>query len=366
MHSSPPHIAIVILNWNGFEDTLECLLSVFENNYHQYSIYLVDNASKDDELSRIKRYLKQYSSAKKSFEKLPKIHFIQNKENFGFAEGNNVAIRQALANGADYIFTLNNDTIVDPKFLSEAIKGLNERTGIVATKMINYYDRTKLDNTGHDLLTTGDTVPKMRNEPIQNSKHVLSLSNGFKIQNYHPMGACAGAALFSANMLKDIGLFDKEFFLNYEDADLSLRSIVRGYSVVFCPTSIVYHKINQSIKKIKNTDYRIRSQRNQLWAYLHNAPWLVILLNLPWIILRDLLVIIISIITFRWTITKIFICSRIEVLKTLPKIWKKRRAVQKHRKISALDFWFRQTSFLTTYWKYFWQIVVRRKNSVME
>jgi GT2 family glycosyltransferase len=167
-------------------------------------------------------------------------------------------------------------------------------------------------------------------------------------------------------MLKEIGLFDKEFFLNYEDADLSLRAIVRGYSIVYCPTSIVYHKINQSIKKIKNTGYRIRSQRNQLWAYLHNTPAFVILLNLPWILLRDLLVIVLSFITLRWTITKIFICSRYEVLKSLPRILKKRKIVQKHRKISALDFWFRQKSFLTTYFKYFWQIVVKRKNSVMD
>jgi GT2 family glycosyltransferase len=381
MHPQHPHVALVILNWNGFEDTLECLDSVFKNTYPNYSIYLVDNASKDDELSRIKRYLALRNQNKKSFEKNPKVYCIQNKENLGFAEGNNVAIRTALRDGADYIFTLNNDTEVDPKFLSEAIKALSLRlpaveggvegvqegddvaisphsarkTGIIATKMVNYYNRKKLDNIGHDLLTTGDTVPKGRNESTTS-------------YNLPPttFGSCAGASLYSASMLKEIGLFDKEFFLNYEDADLSLRAIVRGYSIAYCPTSIVYHKINQSIKKIKNTGYRIRSQRNQLWAYLHNAPAFVILLNLPWIILRDLLVIILSFITLRWTITKIFICSRYEVLKSLPKILKKRKTVQKHRKISALDFWFRQKSFLTTYFKYFWQIVVKRRNSVME
>jgi len=354
LHSSPPHIAIIILNWNGLEDTKECLDSVFKNDYPNYSIYIVDNASKVDELSNIKKYCEPHAKGQRS------IVFVQNSANLGFAEGNNVAIRKAMENGTDYIFTLNNDTVVDPKFLSEAVKVLGEKKGIVATKMIHYYDRPKLDNIGHDLLTTGDTVPRGRNWlSLRGGEDDVAISSQL-------MGACAGAALFSSKMLKDIGLFDKDFFLNYEDADLSLRAIVRGYSIVYSPSSIVYHKINQSIKKIKNTEYRIRSQRNQLWAYLHNAPWAVILLNLPWIVLRDLLVILVSIITFRWTITKIFVCSRIQVLKSLPKILKKRRVVQKHRKISALDFWFRQTSFLTTYWKYFLQIVIQRKNSVME
>lgn len=358
-----PHVSIVILNWNGLQDTLECLDSIFKNDYPHYSIYLVDNASKENELSNIKKFCQSQAEDQRP------VVYVQNSTNLGFAEGNNVAIRQAIANGTDYIFTLNNDTVVDPKFLSEAIRILSSRRapsegkdplrnsipGIVAPTMINYYDRTKLDNIGHDLLTTGDTIPQGRNEPTTSYKLPAT-----------SFGSCAGASLYSAAMLKDIGLFDKDFFLNYEDADLSLRAIVRGYSIVHCPSSIVFHKINQSIKKIKNTDYRIRSQRNQLWAYLHNAPWLTILLNLPWIVLRDLFVILISILTLRWTITKIFVCSRYEILKSLPKIWKKRRGVQRHRKISGLDFWFRQTSFITIYMKYFWQIVVQRKNSVME
>src|SRR5690606_24193154 len=248
-------------------------------------------------------------------------HFIQNKENLGFAEGNNVAIRAALKDGADYIFTLNNDTVVDPKFLSEAIKALSLRgvegfqegddvaisphsarkTGIVATKMVNYYQRMKLDNTGHDLLTTGDTIPRDRNNPVSMVNGQLAHSMRSQWSHVHPFGSCAGASLYSAPMLKEIGLFDKDFFLNYEDADLSLRAITRGWSIVYCPSSIAHHKINQSINKIRNNSYLIRSQRNQLWAYLHSAPWLVILLNLPGILPRDLFVIAVSFIPCRWT-----------------------------------------------------------------
>jgi GT2 family glycosyltransferase len=296
-----------------------------------------------------------------------RIFFIQNEKNEGFAEGNNIGIRQALENGNDYIFTLNNDTEVDPQFLSEAIKvteDSNRRIGMVATTMVNYNHRTKLDNTGHLLLTTGDTVPRdrgMSSPPFKGGGE--QRERGVEKS---PFGACAGAALYSSEMLKDIGLFDKDFFLNYEDSDLSLRGIVQGWQCIHSPKSIIYHKINSSIGKIKNDTYRIRSLRNQLWAYTHNTPLFVIVLNLPWIILRDLLVIVTSIITLRWKITYIFIASRFAFLKSLPVVLKKRHKVLKHQKVSSWWYWQHQTSWFSTYWKYFKEIVMKRRDSVME
>ena len=368
MKSNHPHIALMILNWNGLQDTLECLESVFKNDYPNYSVYMIDNASKNDELSEIKKFCGSEQSPRE-------IHYIQNDQNLGFAEGNNVGIRQALEEGADYIFTLNNDTIVDPHFLSAAIETLSLRgtkqsqdsanpIGILATTMVNYHHRHKLDNTGHLLLTTGDTVPRdrgMSSPPFKGGGE--QSERGVKKS---PFGACAGAALYSSAMLKEIGLFDKDFFLNYEDSDLSLRGIVQGWQCVHSPKSIIYHKINASIGKIKDDTYRIRSQRNQLWAYMHNTPTLVFLLNLPWIILRGLLVIIISLLTFRWKITYIFLASRVAYLRSLPMVLKKRHKVLKHQKVSSWWYWKHQSSWLSTYLRYFQEIVIKRKDSVME
>lgn len=395
MSSNKPHVAIIILNWNGLQDTMECLISVFKNDYPNYSIYLIDNHSDKDELKQIKEWVnKELGNDKEK----PKINYLQSDRNLGFSGGNNLGIRQALERGADYIFTLNNDTEVDSRFLKEAVETISKtpstesedrhprlpkstkseddhlrlqkrgtpsspsegKIGIVATTMINYYDRTMLDNTGHIVLSTGDTFPRERNLKIQNSK--------FKTANLKssPMGACAGAALYSAKMLRDIGLFDTDFFLNYEDSDLSLRAIVQGWSIVYSPKSIVYHKISASIGKIKDSKYRIRSQRNMIWAYLHNTPLLVIFLNSPLFLLRDLVVILLSIITFRWGITWIFIRSRIEVLRTLPKTLRKRRKVLKNQKVSSWWWWWRQENFLKTYWGYFRDIVLKGHNSVMD
>ncbi|MDP3975499.1 MAG: glycosyltransferase family 2 protein [bacterium] len=346
MKRESPHVAIIILNWNGLKDTKECLESVFKNHYSNYWVYLVDNGSEKGEGEQLKN----------AFAGERSVTVIQNEHNLGFAEGNNVGIKAALEKGADYIFTLNNDTVVDPHFLNEAVEAAEtQQAGIVATRMVNYYDRSKLDNTGHDLLSTGDTVPRGRNLPTPNSQ-LPTL----------PLGSCAGGALYSVKMLKEIGLFDPEFFLNYEDSDLSLRGIIQGWKCIYSPKSIVYHKINQSIKKVKDDVYRIRSQRNQLWAYLHNIPLPVIILNLPWIILRDLAVILTAFLTLRWAALRIFVLSRLEVIKTLPNILKKRRKVLRHQQVSSLWIWRHQKNFVPTYLRYFWDIVVRRKNSVME
>ncbi|MDF2379318.1 MAG: glycosyltransferase family 2 protein [Candidatus Gracilibacteria bacterium] len=365
---SSPHIAIIILNWNGLEDTQQCVDSVLKNSYPNYSIMIIDNASDNNEAQKIKDYI----NSKKITNTFPTvIHVTENNSNLGFAGGNNVGIKKALSDGADWIFLLNNDTTVDPNFLTNIIstqdftfpKDSNiPNPGIVSTMMINYYDHNKLDNIGHDLLTTGDTIPRARNQ--QPEKYSILKTQNSQFQT--TFGACAGAALYSAPMLTQIGLLDDDFFLNYEDSDLSLRAITSGWKTVFCPTSKVYHKINASIGKIKDTSYRIRSQRNQLWAYLHNTPWPVIILNLPWILFRDISVILISLITLRWTITKIFILSRYETLKSAPTIWKKRRKVMKHQKISWWNYWKNQKSFFTTYWEYFKEIVLERKSSVME
>lgn len=362
-----PHIAIITLNWNGLEDTKECLDSVLKNSYPNYSIYLIDNGSKNNDLEEIKihvgKKLSTHNSELSTF-------FIQNEKNYGFAGGNNVGIKKAISDGTDWIFLLNNDTTVDPDFLTNIATLLNPQIpqdpqhphlGIVSPMMINFFDQNKLDNIGHDLLSTGDTIPRSRNK---NPKlYELPTTN---CQLHTTFGACAGAALYSVPMLKQIGLLDEDFFLNYEDSDLSLRAITAGWQSVFCPTSKVYHKINASIGKIKDTGYRIRSQRNQLWAYFHNAPWQVILLNLPLIILRDLSVILISFICLRWTITKIFILSRWQVLTSVPLIWKKRRKVMKMKKVSWWWFWTHQKSFVVTYWEYFKEIILERKASVME
>ncbi|MCE5214153.1 MAG: glycosyltransferase, partial [Methanobacterium sp.] len=102
-----PKVTIVIVNWNGWEDTIECLKSLYHVNYTNFNIIIVDNHSQDDSVKKIKDYIEN-----------KKLILIVNDENYGFAEGNNIGIRYAQKNfNPDYILLLNNDTIVDKEFL---------------------------------------------------------------------------------------------------------------------------------------------------------------------------------------------------------------------------------------------------------
>src|ERR1035437_2216086 len=122
-----PKVFIVLLNWNGFNDTVECVNSIKKISYGNYEIIIVDNESEND------------------FEKLENIYsneiiLIRSDVNLGFAGGNNLGIKYALKNDADFVLLLNNDTTVDPDFLDGLIKsGIEKEFGIVAPKILNYY-----------------------------------------------------------------------------------------------------------------------------------------------------------------------------------------------------------------------------------
>ena len=123
-----PTVSIIVLNWNGKHDTVECLESLSHISYPNYEVIVVDNGSTDGSVEQFKaRY--------------PEITVIENQDNLGFAEGNNVGIRAALQEDTEYVLLLNNDTIVDPRFLDELINVAERepRVGFAGPK-IYYYD----------------------------------------------------------------------------------------------------------------------------------------------------------------------------------------------------------------------------------
>ena len=124
-------VTIILLNWNGKEDTIECLESLKHITYPNYEILLVDNGSTDGSVECFR-------------ERYPGMEIIENGENLGFAEGNNVGIRRAMDEGADYVLLLNNDTVVDPEFLGELVKvgESDPKIGIVGPKICYYNNKS--------------------------------------------------------------------------------------------------------------------------------------------------------------------------------------------------------------------------------
>lgn len=212
-------IFVIILNWNGKNDTLKCLFSL-SHVKTPHEIIVVDNGSTDDSIEAIHR----------SF---PNVLLIETGENLGYAGGNNVGIQIALDRGADYLFILNNDTTVEPTILEAFLK--------------------------RDLPLQGGTTRLMKDPDLLD--HLGGNWNAEKGE-FEMIGMCApasewknpmaldyvcGVALFvQAEVFLKVGLFEPRFFLFWEESDFCLRAKRAGYIPTTCPEATLYHKVSAS------------------------------------------------------------------------------------------------------------------------
>ena len=244
-------VAIIILNWNGCLDTIDCVQSLLEVECSMFDIVIVDNASTDRSVEILKQ-------------RFPDCKLVQNNKNLGFSGGNNVGIKYALTHDFKYILLLNNDTVVEKNFIFPLIEKLenNEAIGVVQSKLLNYYDHKKIDSLGQEILTAGG----MR-DIINNGLSKKSCRNPIEI-----FGACAAAALYRAEVFSEIGLFDESFFIIFEDADLSWRIRLKGYKTFLVPDSVVYHKRGISGGNRWNKIRNYYRRRNNLFLIIKYWP----------------------------------------------------------------------------------------------
>lgn len=264
----PQPIPVVVLNWNGAADTNQCLQHLREQRGCSIDVHIIDNGSEGDELSAIQSLETKY----------PAVHFHYNKENLGFVGAYNQFLEQYLASDecAPYILLLNNDAFPERDWAMKMIEAASRtNASMVSSKMIQYYHRDRLDNVGHRMLNTAEVIPLGHGELIQHYTQPIS-----------HVGACAGACLYRTDMLKKIGLFDTYFQTGYEDAELGVRAMVMGYSSIFEPNALVYHKVSASINKIKDFDYVAKTQKNIFYTYFKLMPWPVIAINSPFLFFK--------------------------------------------------------------------------------
>ena len=225
---NPPKVVIIILNWNGWSDTLNCLQSLRDITYENFHIILIDNGSTDDSIRNIAPHIDS------------NIFFFPNKTNIGFAKGCNQGMRYAIDEmGADWLLLLNNDTTVDPNFLTEMMYGAarNEKVGMIQPLMLQMNNHNIIDTTGH-ILSWGLIVDSGNGQIL----HRPHYNNG--------LVGCSGAAgLYRVNMLKHIGLFDETYDSGFEDSELSWRAYNAGWRTAYDPDAIVYHKRSTSLNK---------------------------------------------------------------------------------------------------------------------
>lgn len=223
-----PKVTIVIVNWNGIQDTIECLESLMKIEYSNFNIIIVDNNSSNNEVDKLK-------------EKFNNIKIIVLKQNLGFANANNIGIRVALNEDSDYVLLLNNDTVVDKKFLNELVKvaQTNPRIGILGSKEYYYDDKKRIWYAG------GKINMYYRHNAV--GAHQIDHGQFESLQETDWVtGACI---LVRKNVFESIGLLPREYFMNWEDIDFCTAARKNNYICMFVPSSIIWHKVSASFAR---------------------------------------------------------------------------------------------------------------------
>jgi GT2 family glycosyltransferase len=252
MNNLPPKVIIIILNWNRWQDTVECVESVLKATYPNFTVVLVDNGSSD-------------GSATILAQRFPEVELICLTENRYYAGGNNVGLRHALAAGARYVMLLNNDTVVHPDFLNSLVAAMEADNRLVAVggTIYLYGQGNLIHNAGlYFNLWTG-------------MEHKVGFGERDVNQFSQPRDVdfIGGAAiLLRAGALEEIGLLDESFQLYYEETDWCLRAKEKGYKIRFIPQSKVFHKEKVTANAVLPL-VMFLSKRNNIWVMRRHANW---------------------------------------------------------------------------------------------
>ncbi|MBI2099142.1 glycosyltransferase family 2 protein [Candidatus Uhrbacteria bacterium] len=268
-----PRVAVIYLLYNGRQYLADCFASLEAMNYpaKDAEIFVIDNGSSDDGLIFFKNEI-----LPKSGTKLSKINLIENKENLGFAEGNNIGMRLALEAGFDYIYLLNQDTEVDPNFIFETVKLAEEAksAGSIQSLILLHDNKTTVNSFGNAIHFLGFGYARGYGMNLSDVEKLIAEKISFEKNFKIAYGSGAGV-LYRASALSEMGLFDKELFLYHEDLDLGWRLRLAGYENILAPRSWIYHKyeFSRSIKKY----YWMERNRFMVMFKLYKLPTLLLL-----------------------------------------------------------------------------------------
>ena len=306
-----PSVCIIIVNWNGWRDTLECLESVFRSSYPAYQVVVVDNGSTNDSVSAIKmwaegrldvsvtpdhplrqlshppvdkpipyveRDYRQEARAEKLFSSSlsddSALVVVQTGANLGFAGGNNVGIRYALESNFDFVLLLNNDTVVDASFLTYLLRAAmnHSNIGIVGGKVYFYDTPHVIQSVGaRTLLTKGTNPPIGGGETDCGQYDTLT----------HVPHVPGALMLITCDAFRKVGLFDEDFFLYTEEVDLCYRVAAAHYDIVVEPQAQIWHKHSASSGGGLSNTYLYYSYRNRILFLKKHFPRTFLFYSLP-------------------------------------------------------------------------------------
>ena len=261
--SENPLVSVIVLNYNAGKLLLNCIESVKKSAYKNLEIIVVDNISTDKSQETCK-------------EKYPDIKLIQNNENFGYCEGNNIGIREAKG---DYIIILNPDTIVESNWIEELISAYNKfGEGLYQPKILSLEKTQILQSTGNMLHIFGFGFARDKGKNDNLEKNTIE-----------KIGYASGTCLFtSKKVLKQVGLLDPFLFLYHDDLDLGWRAAQIGIGSYYVPNSVIYHVESYALKWNAKKFYWL--ERNRKYCILTHYSKKTYAKILPSLILVDFFV----------------------------------------------------------------------------
>lgn len=289
MNNKNPEVSIIILNWNGWEDTIECIESLLQSSYNNIRILLVDNGSTDESLENIKSYFEgelnpnsQLIDVNQSIRPIElddqmnlshqsrdihiesdsdnRIILLELEKNIGFTGGNNVGIEFAIDTlDSEYILLLNNDTIVHTKMIEELVEKAEQTGPSLYGGKSYFYDQKEGKNTiefaGGKFNTLRGTVTSIGRGKRDDGQYDSKRSADYL------QGSCL---MFNREVLIDIGLLKEDYFAYWEDIEICYRAVESGYRCYVVPQAKLWHKGGAS----SPTGFSVELANRNRWLFL--------------------------------------------------------------------------------------------------
>jgi|Deesub1362A_J573_1020465.scaffolds.fasta_scaffold04913_5 hypothetical protein len=308
-------VSVIVITHNGRHHLKECFESLEKQTYKDFSVYLLDNASTDGSSNYVKK-------------NFPWIRIIRFDKNYGFAEGYNRAIKMV---NTEYVALLNDDTKVHPRWLEELFKAIDKDASLFAVgSKILFYDRPDtINHAGAKITIIGAGIDVGFGEKD---------SPAFNKQKY--VGAVCGAAmLVRRKIFEELGGFDEDYFAYFEDLDLCWRAWLRGYKVMYVPTSVVYHKYGGSWGGRASPRRIYYTQKNRLTNIVKNFELRNVVKGLIVSICFDIVRILLFLIRREFGNIRAISRANVYFLKQLPETLEKRRRAQRNRMLSDTELY---------------------------
>lgn len=306
-------IGVVIVNWNSWGVLSRCLKRLQGQTYQDFKVLVIDNASNNpvtDEL--LSRY--------------PNVALVQNQSNLGFAVANNQAMK--LLSGSKWLALLNPDAFPEPDWLERLVDAASKNPDytMLASRQIMDSNRDLLDGDGDVYHISGlvwrEGHGKRKDVAADDLREIFS--------------PCAAAALYRRDTLISVGAFDEDFFCYVEDVDLGFRLRLMGHRCLLVPGAVVHH-IGSATTGGPQSDFAVyHGHRNLVWAYVKNMPGCLFWVCLPLHISMNLVAVCIFVMRGKGSV---ILRAKLDALRGLPGMWRKRQNIQRRRVASLGEIW---------------------------